>query len=161
MKLKWKFSTNRPVLSSPLVYDVCVYVGSLDWYMYAIDAQAGWLVWKQRTDGMISSSPAISESLGLVYIGTQKGSVYAFDYTKGRIVWTFTETQGAIGSSPVVTDEFVYIGSSDGYLYCLDARSGDLIWKFNAESGIVSTPAVWENLVFTTARNGRVYALLR
>ena len=111
---------------------------------------------------MISSSPAVSESLGLVYIATAEGTVYAFDYTKGRVTWTYsTDTKKPIGSSPVVTDEFVYIGSSDGYLYCLDARSGELSWKFNAESGIVSTPAIWENLVFTTARNGRVYALLR
>jgi outer membrane protein assembly factor BamB len=87
--------------------------------------------------------------------------VYAFDYAKGHVVWTFSETGGAIGSSPVVTDEFVYIGCIDGHLYCLDARTGELSWKFNADAGIISTAAVWENLVFTAARNGRVYALLR
>lgn len=106
-KLKWKFITNSPVTSSPVLHcqvdqgcyssctadgdadsvcvkecqDCTVYVGSADNNFYAIDAETGSLKWKYTTDGAIEfASPAIDEN-HVLYIGSNDGYLYAFDLT--------------------------------------------------------------------------------
>jgi serine/threonine protein kinase len=159
-RLKWKFSTRRPVISSPLLYEGLLFFGSLDWSFYAVDAKAGWGVWNYRTRHRVVSSPAVSQSLELVYFSSVDRLVYAFDYSRGeRPAWTFEMEGPGTSSSPAVSPEAVYIGSSDGYLYSLDARTGELRWKFDTGSSIVSSPTIWENMVFVGSRNHKLYAL--
>lgn len=159
-KQRWKFSTNRTVISKPLLYEGFIFVGSMDWNLYAIDAERGWQAWPPfRTRGWVVTNPAVSKQHGLVYVGSADGLVYAVDWEKGRRVWDY-ETEGAVTSSPAVTDEAVYIGSNDGHLYSLDAKSGELRWKFYTGAPVVSSPVVWENTVIVGSRNNRLYALL-
>lgn len=160
-KLKWKFATNRPVLSSPALHEGLVYFGSLDWTFYAVDATAGWAVWNRRTRHRIASSPAISQPRGLVYFTSVDQGVYALDLSTGRQVWR-TEMDGpGTSSSPAVSTDAVYVGSADGHLYCMDAKTGDIRWKFDTGESVVSSPFLWENMVFVGSRNHRVYALLQ
>lgn len=159
-KRKWRFSTSRPVISSPLFYEGLLFFGSLDSSFYAVDAVSGWAVWSRRTQSWIVSNPAVHESLGFIYIGSGDRTVYAFEYSRGRQVWKF-ETEGPIGSSPAVSEEAVYIGSSDGYLYSLDARTGELRWKFHAGSRINCTPMISNDMVFVASMNNhKVFGLL-
>ena len=57
--LLWKFRTNALIHSSPAISsDGTIYIGSEDWYLYAIDSN-GKVMWKYKTSGAIYSSPAI------------------------------------------------------------------------------------------------------
>jgi len=160
-KLKWKFATNRPVLSSPLLYEGLLFFGSLDWTFYAVDATAGWAVWNRRTRHRIASSPAISQPRGLVYFTSVDQGIYALDFSTGRQVWR-TEMDGpGTSSSPAVSTDAVYVGCADGHLYSLDAKTGEIRWKFHTGESVVSSPVLWENMVFVGSRNHRIYALLQ
>ena len=53
-----------------------VYVGSLDGNMYALNASTGAKLWSYATGSYVESSPAVAN--GVVYVGSDDGSVYAF-----------------------------------------------------------------------------------
>jgi serine/threonine protein kinase len=75
-QLLWKFNTGDRINSSPAVSDGVVYVGSLDSYLYAVDASSRQERWRFRTEGGITlSSPAVSG--GAVYVGSGDNYLYA------------------------------------------------------------------------------------
>ena len=74
------------------------------------------------------------------------------------LAWKFT-TNGAIISSPSVSDGIVYVGSQDKNIYAIGAWSGNLIWKFATKDAIESSPAVVNGKVYTGGDDGYVYCL--
>lgn len=55
----WVFGDARAPLSLPLAQDGLVYAGSLDTWIYTLDARTGQLVWKFETDGRVSGQPRV------------------------------------------------------------------------------------------------------
>jgi len=97
LKLKWRFKTDGPIYSSPVVYGKMVFLGSYDSYMYALDAESGMLIWKIKTDGPILSTPAVSD--GVIYFGSKDGWIYAVSIKEGKLLWKY-ETRGKVLTSP-------------------------------------------------------------
>lgn len=74
--LKWRYQTGSDVYSSPAIgADGNVYVGSTDWYLYAIKPD-GTLKWSYLTGNSVNSSPAIGAD-GTVYVGSDDHYLYA------------------------------------------------------------------------------------
>jgi len=141
LEVLWKFETDCRVYS-PAVSGGTVYIGSLDDYVYALDADTGIEKWKFETSGYIHSSPAVSG--GTVYIGSdvsfaRSGYVYALDADTGAEKWKF-KTGNEVQSSPAVSGGTVYIGSDDKYIYALDADTGTEKWKFRTSGTIRLLP---------------------
>ena len=63
--LLWKYTTGSIILSSPIVANGVVYIGSSDNNLYALDAVAGTLLWKYPA--LAVSVPAVAD--GVVYVG--------------------------------------------------------------------------------------------
>ena len=61
--------------SSPEVTDGVVYVGSDDWFIYALDASTGGLLWSYKTGGNVHSAPTVVGDV--VYFGSWDDSIYA------------------------------------------------------------------------------------
>jgi outer membrane protein assembly factor BamB len=61
--------------SSPTVAGNVVYCGSVDSYLFALNAFDGSIVWSYQTGGFLFSSPAVAN--GVVYIGSYDGYIYA------------------------------------------------------------------------------------
>jgi outer membrane protein assembly factor BamB len=153
-------------LSSPLVHDGKVYVGSSDGHLYALDAKDGKLAWAWRTGGMVHSSPALAGNN--VVVGSWDGAVYALDAQTGEQRWRHqtgveqkTSIMFGIQASPAVDGATVYVGSRDGFLYALDAASGQPKWRYDAQgSWVVGTPAVDGDSVYVgTSDTGLLLAL--
>ena len=153
-------------LSSPLIHDGKVYVGSSDQRVYALDLRSGKLAWVFKTGGMVHSSPALSGSN--IVIGSWDGAVYALDAASGAEKWRYqTQTEQkhsimfGIQASPSVDGETVYVGSRDGYFYALDAANGKRKWRYDAKgSWVVGTAAIdQENVYIGTSDSGLLLAL--
>jgi outer membrane protein assembly factor BamB len=136
--------------------------------------------WAFRTKGEVVSSPAIVN--GVVYVGSNDGSLYAIGQETGAEKWKFA-TGARVCSSPAVSNGVVYFGSYDGNFYAVDAATGKLRWKFrNAGErryaathlhGAVpegetmpdpfdvylSSPVVWSGAVYFGSGDGNVYSL--
>jgi len=72
--------------------------------------------------------------------------------------WKFA-TNGAVISSPSISNGIVYFGSQDKNIYAVGAWGGNLIWKFATKVAIESSPAVVDGRVFTGGDDGYVYCL--
>ncbi len=157
---EWPFSKpDRPVFSSPTVYEGTVYVGSNDNRLYAVDAATGTQQWVfTQQYGNIASSPTVYE--GTVYVGSADGTLYAVEGGTGSKQWTFTEPNDPIFSSPTVMNGSVYVGSDDGTLYAVDADSGNKQWVFSRpDASVGSSPTVYEGTVYVGSDDGTLYAV--
>lgn len=153
--MRWRFRARRPILSSPVSSDGLLYIGSLDWNLYALDVRSGWAAWKYRTGGPVVSTPALWE--GVAFFGSADGYIYALDAAEGRIVWRY-QTQGQISASPLVSAGNLYIGGVDGMLYCLDAQSGTLRWHFAMGAAITAAPVIMDGILYIGSLDRYIYA---
>jgi outer membrane protein assembly factor BamB len=159
LNLRWSFQTGGGVVSTPVIAEGRVYVGSQDKNVYCLDARDGRLLWSFMTEARIKSSVAVAD--GRVYVGPDDGNVYCLDAKNGIRIWS-TEAGGyieasfkavtGIRSSPLVVGDRVYVGSLDTNLYCLDADSGDIVWTCKTEGYITSSPAVSDGAVYITSQ---------
>ena len=157
LEVLWKKNLGGIIgLSSPVVSNGVVYVGSFDHKLYALDSSSGNILWMAKTDDLIWSSPAVAD--GNVYIGSGDFNVYAFNAKTGSLTWN-VKTGGSVSSSPAVVKGVVYIGSGDSYVYALDASTGSLIWRAATGGAINSSPAVVDGVVYIGSEDGNLYAL--
>ncbi len=152
----WRFQTRRRIMTTPLMQDNVVYIGSDDWYTYAVDVSQGYPIWRFRTRGPVVSSPAYTH--GKVYFGSADGFFYAVEALGGHEAWKY-EIGAQITSSPKTHREVVYVGAVDGCLYCLHADTGDLLWRFNSGGAIISSPCIDGNIVYIGSDDNHIYAL--
>jgi len=146
---------NLVLKSSPAVVEgtagTVVYIGSLDNYLYAIDADNGNVNWKTPALGPIESSPAFFN--GVVYFTAEEpetGALYKLDSATGAIMWrneipyrpSFTGGNQMLGS-PSVTGNRVFASSNWGDYFCFNTETGEMLWRFQnptATEFIVSSP---------------------
>ena len=180
LSLKWTFSTNGAIVSSPAVSGGVVYVGSADGGLYAVEAATGKLRWRFDAHGDVNSSPAVSGDI--VFVVSLDGNLYAVDAATGKQRWSFA-TQGehrftAAGilgalpsaeimpdpwdfflSSPTVVAGAVYFGSGDGHIYAVDAGTGVLRWSYKTGDVVHSSPAVSDGVLYVGSWDTYFYAL--
>jgi len=166
--VRWRFRTEGPVRSSPVVADGTVYVGSTDGNLYAIEASTGQERWRVDVGSPVSSSPAIAS--GLVIFVSADGVFHAVAADTGAPRWQFAtgallpwewgfEGWDVYLASAAVQDESVVFGAGDGTVYALDVQSGQERWRFTTEMRIRSTPAISDGAVYVGGADGIVYSL--
>jgi polyvinyl alcohol dehydrogenase (cytochrome) len=76
-----------------------------------LDVRTGQLLWQTAdpTSGAIDSG-AVSVANGVMYAGSQSGSMYALDAATGNILWSFA-SGGTVMDGPAIVDGVVYWGS--------------------------------------------------
>jgi outer membrane protein assembly factor BamB/predicted Ser/Thr protein kinase len=145
-RLRWKFTAEDEIRSTPLVHNDTVFVGTYDQNLYALDPQSGALRWKFATEGGICSTPA---GIGdLVIFGSEDNNVYALDIAQHAVRWLFT-TQSRVRSSPRLT----------GYLYAIDLNSGNEIWRYKTWKPIRSTPFAFGTMVYIGSEDHSIYGV--
>jgi outer membrane protein assembly factor BamB/tRNA A-37 threonylcarbamoyl transferase component Bud32 len=154
--MKWRFQTRRKIMSTPLVRERIVYVGSDDWYMYALDIEQGYPIWRYRTRGAVVSSPVFAD--GKIFFGSADGNIYALDAMSGREAWKY-EVKSPVTSSPALYHEAMYIGAADGAVYALHAKTGDLLWRFQSQGPVISSPCAAEDVIYVGSDDRHIYAL--
>ena len=94
------------------------------------------------------SQPTIA--MGAVFVGSQDGTVYAFDLETGCVRWTYAAraevrtgiTLGKRGPDGAAT---AYFGDIIANLYAVDATTGELVWQISPDehhsATLTGTPA--------------------
>jgi|HubBroStandDraft_1064217.scaffolds.fasta_scaffold04135_5 outer membrane protein assembly factor BamB len=146
------------MVSSPVVVDGVVYVGSPAGYVNALDATTGAIIWQSPIWGDGYAAPAVNN--GIVYYGAGGfgAQVYAFDASTGQQIW-IADTGYEIYAAPALAYELVYVASTDGHLYAFNAATGRLIWKAFYNSASYSSPAVANGFVYVGSYDNNLYAL--
>jgi len=148
--LKWRFTTDEPIFSSPAVVDGTLYLGSGDRRLVALDADSGQLKWEWPGTGPFESSPAVAD--GSLYIGLLDRRLVALDTTDGSLKWQ-QKLGSPIFASPVVADGVVYVTAIADRLYAIDAASGQIRWVADTKNPMSnSSPAVSQGMVVVGSR---------
>jgi outer membrane protein assembly factor BamB/Flp pilus assembly protein TadD len=159
--VKWKVKLRAPSLPftldlRPTVVNDVVYIGSLDGYFYAFDAQTGTRRWRYRIGQPCRTTPAVEN--GIVYVGCDDSALYALDAASGQLKWKF-EAKAAVWSAPTVANGLVFFGCNDRSLYGVDAATGQLKWQLETQAPIIASPRVANNVVYVGSRDNRMYAV--
>ena len=152
-KVKWTYSTSRPLIASPAVTNGRVFLATEDGRALALDRQTGQLVWEYRTGLPSSSTPALAGDT--MYFSLRPGGVLALDQETGALRWE-KEFDDPILASPIVADGTLYLGAADSKLYALDAATGQERWAFTASDWIISSVAYTDGAVAVTSQDNMV-----
>lgn len=107
--------------------------------------------WSVDLSGAVSCSPVVDRDT--VYIGTDRGRLYAFDRHRGHRRWVFEATT-AIVSEPVATRDRLYLAASDGTVSALDPATGDRQWQYSATGPLESPLAAVDGALFVGDATG-------
>jgi len=120
----WEFNTgtnNRWIVSSPMIVDDYVYIGSENGKLYKLYLENGTEVWNYTADAgggwaHFWSSPYVDKENNMVLCHAD--GVHAVNMTTGERIWHFDSAVREF-SSPVVHDGVVFVGSFDNCVYAL------------------------------------------
>ena len=128
-QLLWSYEAELAGISSPVVVDGVVYVGTEN-RMNAFDAISGQLRWRYQSEGLfLWGAPVVSD--GIVYFGPFDRHVYAVDAQNGTLLWRYATEYDV--SFLTLAVGVVYVLTEHGPLYALDAGSGELLWSYEAD----------------------------
>ncbi|MEM2098276.1 MAG: PQQ-binding-like beta-propeller repeat protein [Candidatus Bathyarchaeia archaeon] len=160
-KLKWStYIPGGTRVGSGITYgDGKVFPGSMQSRQIALDARTGEILWDTPTKGPMIFTGSYYE--GKFYRGgTDDNTMYCFNATTGKILWTFTpETEGYFTTSCAVAYGMVYELNKDGQLYALDADTGNLVWKYRGPGNLLwpGSPTIADGKVYATTGQTAMY----
>lgn len=150
---RWVFDRALPSLtlrgnSPPLIVDTALFVGYDDGSLVALRLENGSPVWEQpvsigegRTDldRMSDVDGEIAFREGLLFAGSYRGQVVAFEAVNARPLWN---REMSVYGGVVLAGDAVLAADDRGNLWSLDQRTGSAIWKQDALAHRwLSTPA--------------------
>ncbi|QZH76700.1 MAG: PQQ-binding-like beta-propeller repeat protein [Erythrobacter sp.] len=110
------------------------------------------LKWAFAYPGAIRARSQPAVGWDTIFVGSQSGTVYAFDIDTGCTRWTYRA--GAEVRTGIVADaeaQRLYFGDILGRVYAVDAMSGEQIWRVDADdhpnATITGTPTLGGGLL--------------
>ncbi len=127
----------------------------------ALSLETGKEVWSMKE--MVEythSSPLYIKEERCVVIGSNDGTIYCFDATRGTQRWVF-KTGGSVKASFIYDRKrrLLCFGSFDATCYAIDMRSGKVQWTHHTEEAIFSTPCIHADIVYFSSLDKSLYAL--
>lgn len=92
-----------------------------------------------------------------IFSGSHSGELFHANANTGAIVWSNTDAESEVFTTPAVSPTHVIFGSMDDNFYALDRADGTLRWKFAAR-GLTMSPVIAQDKVVVGA--GGILALL-
>jgi outer membrane protein assembly factor BamB len=129
----------------------------------AISTKSGNAHWSKDLPSRSESSPVVVD--GVVYFGSEDGTVYALKASNGRQLWTY-QASGAVKGALAYKDGRLFFGDYAGKMYAIRAKDGSEVWQastqgasFGFASGrFYATPAVAYGRVYNGNVDGYVYS---
>jgi outer membrane protein assembly factor BamB len=136
----------------------------------AMDATPSWTV---ETHSAISASPSLVD--GIVFLGNNRGTLYAIDVRSGHVLWTHRFTnplmsnplvydgvvivgEGNSNSTTYVPRRQVQVGNGPNALIGLEAQTGKQVWRVPLSGTGMPTPAIVNGLLVHHNGNGGILA---
>jgi outer membrane protein assembly factor BamB len=111
-------------------------------------------LWSQTLGENLVTPPCASEALGLVYVGGDRGSLYALRLDSGQTAWSAQMPSQVVGLAN--DGGQVYATSIDGTLSAWDGATGDPAWAVSVGSLLRSPPLTDGAQVMVTTLGGQV-----
>jgi outer membrane protein assembly factor BamB len=172
---------NYGVQSPPVLHDGTLFVCDNENELYAVDATTGEITWTAGLPGWFIYGPTYAD--GVLYL-TADRHLQAISVQSRSERWRRTppspngrtekDDQAWMPAAPAVYDGRIYVGTANGIFCTFEADSGELVWfqsiperrppqddgtsGFNESNVFSGQPAVTEDVVCVSNKNGRLYA---
>jgi len=139
--------------------------------LFSIDRLTGEVDWELKLPNSASTSPTVDDDM--IYVGTLKGRVYAWDLNKlkelsdesklpawreGAIRWTY-QTGDTINTPPIVTSRALLFASQDGSLYSVTINNRQLVFQFETDAPISASLAEFGKSIYLASEDQNLYCL--
>ncbi len=162
----WSYNAGVGFVSSPLVLNAVVYVGSFDRSLYAIPVGAQSPSWRFQAENWFWAKPLVLGNT--LYAPCLDGKLYALDAASGASVWAQPFDAGnAIAAPAVAVGDRLVVVTKTGDVYAVNAATGQGVRVPNqtkdkaptCEAVVVAAPVAHEGLVYVRAQNNVLYAV--
>jgi outer membrane protein assembly factor BamB len=157
----------RPVENAVAAVDALhgrVYVGSGSGNLHALSLD-GRALYRFELHEPIESEPALDPEADELYVGTERGDLYAFVPSSGKIRWKVT-SGAAIRQRPLLYRDAIYVLTEEDLVESRSRADGSVLWSYRRErsegflvaghAGLVLTE---DGRLLTAFNDGTVVAL--
>jgi outer membrane protein assembly factor BamB len=135
----------------------------------AYDARSGRVLWRFYGGGRFSSAQLRVGPGNLLYVGNDKGTVYALDARTGTVKWKQCLREEICRPPVISRDGELYVGTDINKIYALNAATGQIQWslsfdwlsRFIPYGNFLSLTVSPSGMVYAASTNGKLYALRR
>lgn len=159
--LLWSFKTDGQIMGSANIYNLegkeIILFGSYDYFLYALDANLGEVLWKYESDNFINGAPACFD--GNVVFGGCDGFIHVVDIESGELIKK-VEVATYVAGSPAMKDSLVFVGDYDGRFSCVDIKNSNIVWTWEDETKnlpFISSPSIVNGIVMAGCRDKFIY----
>jgi outer membrane protein assembly factor BamB len=146
-----EFRLGAQIKGTVAAYDGLGYVGSWDEQFHCIDLSDGSGVWTFDTEWSNMANPAVDPEAGVVYTGSDTGTVWALDAKSGEQLWS-ADVGGRVIGALTITAETVLAGSYDRHLYALDRETGQRRWRVPTRGWVTSGALPVDGRIYVAER---------
>lgn len=156
-----EFDLRKPPIESSWGYDANRFVSADSAGFTKNDIPDLQLKWAFAYPGAVRGRSLPVTAMGAIFVGSQDGTIYAFDLDTGCARWTTrvsVEVRTAIVVEPWENGTLpkraprLFFGDLMGRVHALDATTGEMLWNVRADdhpnSTITGTPVIHENRLF-------------
>jgi outer membrane protein assembly factor BamB len=152
---RWRFATNMPILSWPVVDGDAVYFGSNNRTFYAFSLD-GRMIWSFKTRGDAGLFNAVVHN-NTVYFGSFDRNVYAVSADNGRLMWNFTLSEPP-NTVFCIWEGMLYFGSRNCNFYSVDSK-GRLVWQYKTNAPLAGGATVEGGVVYIGGADNALHAV--
>jgi outer membrane protein assembly factor BamB len=138
-----------PAGTGPLSDGERIYIGGVDWRIYALDLKTLYIDWRALTEGAIRSTPVLQGEL--LFVADDNGSVDACVARNKQFRWRFTAF-GPITADLVADDRGIFVASQDYSLYLVDPGFGNVRWRTRFSAPLEEPPVLTPQNVYQYCR---------
>ena len=118
--LKWQYSVNDEVRSTPAAHGDNIVLGTDDGKVYCFNIE-GRMKWMQDIGMAVRSKPLLMD--GVVYITSYESKLTAIDLSTGNVLAEYP-VESRIYSSPLYYDGKIFFGTNGGFFHSVEVVSG-------------------------------------
>jgi len=159
-KEHWKYDTGGPINGTPTIANQYTFATNCQApFLKVVDIETGTETKDVKIEGRLIASAAYLD--GILYFGTEIGAVYALDWQKGELAWTYSnpDREQQIDSSPAVTQDLVVIGHGDKHVHAIDRHTGKGKWTVPTRAKIDGSPVIAGDKVIVGSNDKQIYLI--
>jgi outer membrane protein assembly factor BamB len=157
----------RPVENAVAAIDLAhgrVYVGAAsgNFHAFSLDGQP---LYRFELHESIESEPGLDVDADELYVGTERGELYAFKPSTGKLRWK-VETGAALRRRPVLFRDAVFVVTEEDVVESRSRSDGSVLWSYRRErsdgflvAGHAGLTLIEDNQLLTAFSDGTVVAL--
>ncbi|SFR38304.1 Beta-barrel assembly machine subunit BamB [Marinobacter gudaonensis] len=146
---------------APLNAGDLIYAASADGELYAVESEAGKVVWQRETNDRIFSG--LGGDNDRLYLTTEDAELVALSRADGTELWRQSLPTEVL-SAPQSNGNLVVTHTIDGKVLGFNAASGEKLWQYDGTVPVLSirgaaAPLVGGDIVIASFASGRMIAL--